>query len=403
MNESLPKRWLWICRILLGVGVAAFVVALAAGQAQRAWQAYLLNFLFWTGIAQCGVAFSAAYRITKGGWSDAYRRMGESLSFFLPISFALFLLLMLFGASSVFPWVREPYPGRERWLTVPAVALRDSAVFLAVSGLSLAYVFFSQRTAARTALSLGMLRRSRVVDMWTRGAATDVDARRADERAGALAPALVIAFAVGFSLVAFDLVMPLERDWSNTMLGWYFAVGSFYAMLAVLAVATALFRKHWGLQTHIKTSQVHDLGRLLFGFCLLTGGLFWAQWLVFWYGNLPEEIAWVIPRFYRMPFGPMGWIAAYGAFLVPLVLLLSKSLKSRPQALMAVAAWILAMIWLERYLWVVPAVWRGEGAPLLIEALITAGFLGGFLWGWLKHVERFPIAALANLPEPRGH
>ncbi|MBZ5586308.1 MAG: hypothetical protein LAQ30_29800, partial [Acidobacteriia bacterium] len=269
MNESSPKRWLWICRILLGIGAVAFLAALIAGQAQRAWQAYLLNFLFWTGIATSGVVFSAAYRITKGGWSDAFRRMGESLSFFLPVSFVLFLVLMLFGASSVFPWAREPYPGRERWLTVPAVALRDSAVFLIVFGLSFAYVFFSQRTAARTARALGMLRRSRIVDFWLRGAATPEDALRSEDRARTLAPALVIAFAVGFSLVAFDLVMPLERDWSNTMLGWYFFVGSFYAMLAALAVATALFRGRWGLETHIKPDQVHDLGRLLFGFCLL--------------------------------------------------------------------------------------------------------------------------------------
>ncbi len=403
MNSSLSRRWLLGCQVLLGAGVVAFVTALAAGQGQRAWQAYLLNFLFWTGIAQCGVVFSAAYRITRGGWSDAFRRMGESLSFFLPVSFALFLVLMLFGASSVFPWTHEPYPGRERWLTVPAVALRDSAVFLVVFGLSLAYVFFSERTAARTALSLGMLRRSRVVAFWTRGAATTENALRSEARARALAPALVVAFVVGFSLVAFDLVMSLERGWSNTMLGCYFAVGSFYAMLALLALAAALFRRNWGLETHLKPDQVHDLGRLLFGFCLLTGGLFWAQWLVFWYGNLPEEIAWVIPRFYRMPFGPLGWVAAYGAFLVPMVLLLSKSLKRRPRALMAVAAWILLALWLERYLWIVPSGWRGGGAPFVIEALVSAGFLGGFLWGWLKHLERFPISALAGLPPPRIH
>jgi len=254
---SVPKRWLILCQALLATGVIAFAAALALGQAQRAWQAYLLNFLFWTGVAQCGVVFSCAYRITRGGWSDAFRRMGESMAFFLPVSFALFLVLMLFGAGAVFPWTAHPYPGREGWLTTTAVTARDGLVFLVVFGLSIAYVFYSQR--------------------------------RNEQRAGRLAPIVVAAFAVGFSLIAFDLVMSLDHEWYNTMLGLYFFVGAFYACLAVLVVAAAVFRRVWNLEAHIQAEQSHDMGKLLFGICLLTGGLLWAQWLVFWYGNLPEE------------------------------------------------------------------------------------------------------------------
>lgn len=400
---EIPKRWILACQTMLGIGLAAFAVSLAMGQGERAWQAYLLNFVFWTGIAQCGVIFSAGYRITKGQWSDALRRMGESLYFFLPVSFGLFLILMVFGASDIFPWSRQPYPGREKWLTVPAVTARDSLALLVVFGLSLAYIFFSQRSAVHTAFSMGMIRRSRVVDRWLAGAGTPEDARRCEDRSCTLAPVLVIAFALGFSLLAFDLVMSLDPVWYNTLFGWYYYVGSFYAMLAVLVIASALFRGHWGLDVHLRPEQTHDLGRLLFGICLLTGGFFWAQWLVFWYGNLPEEIAWVIPRFYRFPFAPAGWLMTYGAFIVPLVVLLSKPLKRNPKGLMAIAVWILAMIWLERYLWIVPAVWTGKGAPVVIELLISIGFLGGFAWGWLRHNQRFPIAALASLPAPRQH
>ncbi len=402
MTDMIPKRWIRGCQLLLAAGTVTFVAALATGHAQRAWQSYLLNFLFWTGIAECGVIFSAAYRITKGRWSDALRRMGESLSFFLPVSFGLFIVLMAFGASSIYPWARVPYPGREKWLTVPAMALRDAGALLLVFGLSLAYVVFSQRGAIRAALALGTLRRSRPVDFLS-GDAPEPRQGAWEERAGKLAPGLVIAFALGFSLLAFDLVMSLNDHWYNTMLGWYFFVGSFYSMLALLAVGTALFGKEWGLENHLKADQVHDLGRVLFGFCLLTGGLFWAQWLVFWYGNLPEEIAWLIPRYYRMPFAPVGWLSAWGAFLLPMLPLLSRELKRRPKALMFVAIWILAMIWLERYLWIVPSLWKGGGAPFAIEALVTAGFVGGFGWGWLAHVQRLPISALSTPPATRAH
>ena len=152
-----------------------------------------------------------------------------------------------------------------------------------------------------------------------------------------------------------------------------------------------------------RSDQSHDLGKLLFGICLLTGGFLWAQWLVFWYGNLPEEIAYVIRRYYEMPFGPLGWLMTYGAFIVPLVVLLSRPLKRNPRRLAWVALWIMAMMWLERYIWIVPSVWKGDSAPLVIELLVTAGFLGGFAWGWIAHNRRFPIAALAALPPARRH
>lgn len=361
------------CQALLAVGVVTFVAALAGGSATRAWQAYLLNLLFWTGIAQCGVVFSAAYRLARGAWSETLRRMAESLWFFLPASVVLFVVLMLFGAGSVFWWAAEPAGAKAGWLNVPFVTLRELAVFAVVFSLSIAYVRRSQRPE--------------------------------QEEGGtrALATMVVIAFGLGFSLVGFDLVMSLDRHWYSTLFGWYFFVGAFYTMLAWLALSAGLFGQALGAEERLDAAQCHDLGKLLFGFCLLTGGFLWAQWLVFWYGNLPEEIGYVIRRYYQWPFAPAAWLMTYGGFVVPLVVLLSKAAKQKRGALAAVGGWILAMMWLERYVWIVPAVWKGEGAPWLVEALITLGFAGGFVWGWLAHNRRHPIMQLISVGRGGAH
>ncbi len=392
-----------VCQALLAAGVITFVVSLAAGAQERAWQAFLLNFLFWTGIAQAGVVFSAAYQVSNGRWGDAFRRMGESMAWFLPVAAVLFLVLMLFGAGSVFVWAREPVHGKETWLSVPFLTLRDLAVFLGIGALSAAYVFFSQRPALYAAASAGALQRSSLVNWWIDGAGSPNDDERCAKRVRVLAPALLAAFGIGFSLIGFDLVMSLDPHWYSTLFGWYFFVGAFYAALAFLAVAAVVLRGPWHLEQHLRADQSHDLGKLLFGFCLLTGGLFWAQWLVFWYGDLPEEIGYVIRRYYQMPFAPLAWTMTYGAFLAPLVVLLSRSLKRNPKRLVWIAGWILAMLWLERYVWIVPATWRGGGAPLAIELLITAGFGGGFLWGWIAHNRRIPVAAISALPAAAQH
>jgi Ni/Fe-hydrogenase subunit HybB-like protein len=383
MNDNRTKL-VRACRLLLAVGLIAFAAALAFGQAERAWQAYLVNFVFFTGIAECGVVLSAAYQVAKGQWGEPVRRLGESLSFFFPVSLALFLVLMFFGAAHVFPWVRHPAPGKEFWLNLPFLAARDLVVFVVVFGLSAAYVYYSQRPALHAAASSGILPRSRLIDRWTSGAGSAGDDRRCAERTRTLAPVVLIAFGAGFSLIGFDLVMSLDPSWYSTLFGWYFWVSAAYGAIAWLAFSAPFL----GL---VDTRQSHDLGKLLFGFCLLTGGFFWAQWLVFWYGNLPEEIGYVIHRYYEMPFAPLAWVMTYGVFIVPLIILLSRDLKRKPKRLMAVAIWILAMLWLERYLWVVPSVWRGGGAPLAIELLVTAGFLGGFGWGWMAHIRRIAL------------
>lgn len=372
MNAS-EKKIVRVCQALLAVGLAAFAAALATGAAQRAWQAYLLNLLFWTGVAECGVVFAAAYQLTRGQWSDALRRMAESLWFFLPVAVALFVALMLFGAKSVFWWAAAGGGEKAHWLNVPFVTARVLAVFAVVFGLSIAYVYYSQRPA----LDRGHTR--------------------------VLAPLVVIAFGVGFSLVGFDLIMSLDPHWYSTLFGWYFFVGSFYTLLAWLAVSACLFRKAWGLERHLDADQSHDLGKLLFGFCLLTGGFLWAQWLVFWYGNLPDEVRYVIRRYYEMPYAPAAWLMTYGGFLVPLVVLLSKKVKRNATLLAGMGVWILAMMWLERYVWIVPSVWKGESAPWVFEVLITAGFAGGFVWGWTGHNRRMPVAELATPPASGAH
>jgi hypothetical protein len=286
MNDTRNK--LRLSKALLALGAIAFAASLALGQGERAWQAFLLNFLFWTGIAQCGIVFAAAYQVAKGGWGDAFRRMGESLGFFLPISLVLFVAMMIFGARSIFVWARTPLEGSKGiWLSVPFVTARDLVVLSGVFAISAAYVYYSERTALFAAVFAGAVPRSKYIDRWIEGAGMPGDSERCARRTTTLAPVLLISFGLGYSLIGFDLIMSLDPAWYSTLFGWYFFVSAFYSALAVLAIAAAVFHRSWNLEHHLTSMQSHDFGRLLFGFCLLTGGLFWAQWLVFWYGDLP--------------------------------------------------------------------------------------------------------------------
>jgi hypothetical protein len=133
-SQELPQRARNILWTLVVIGALAFGVSLVVGAEHRAWQIYYINFVLWTAIAQGGIVFSAAYRMTNGTWGEPFRRTGEALVGFLPISFILFIGVF-FGRSEIYPWLHEA-TGKETWLSTPFFFARDLVVFLFMMWLS---------------------------------------------------------------------------------------------------------------------------------------------------------------------------------------------------------------------------------------------------------------------------
>jgi hypothetical protein len=131
-----------IFALLTLVGMAGFIFAILGPEPLRAWQAYLVNFLFWTGLSFGAVLFVAVLNLTGAAWGRPLKHLAESFGAYLPVGFALFWLLY-FGRMEIFPWIREPVPGREVWLNVPFLFARNGAGFLLLSIASLAMVYFS--------------------------------------------------------------------------------------------------------------------------------------------------------------------------------------------------------------------------------------------------------------------
>ena len=167
-----------------------------------------------------------------------------------------------------------------------------------------------------------------------------------------LAVALLIAYVPLFSLVAIDFIMALDAHWFSALLGGYFLTGNLTAGAALLALVAAAGSNRLGLGNRVGDRQRHDAGKLLFGFSILWAYMLWSQYLVIWYGDLPEEARFIHHRMHGA-WAPVAWTVFAAVFAVPFVLLLSRKLKMRPAALGAVAGLVLAGVWLERFLLVV--------------------------------------------------
>ncbi|NIQ37547.1 MAG: hypothetical protein GTN81_03015 [Proteobacteria bacterium] len=389
--EGNQRPWMILFLLLVIAGGGAFLIGISGPQAQRAWQAYLVNYAFWSGLAFGAVVFVAILNLTKARWARPLKRFAEAPAAFLPVSFVLFWALY-FGREDIFPWIHEPVQGKEAWLNVGFLFARDGASLFLLTAVALILVFVSIR-GDMEALSRG-------TDSTPDAGGGREKHSRIDRRwriQTVLSPVLGLLYGLVLTLIAFDLIMSLDPHWFSTLFGAYYFVGSLYTGLAALIILTGLFRNAPGLKSLIGSKHFHDLGKILFGFCLLTGDFFYSQFLVIWYGNLAEETRYVILRVQTSPWEPLAWTVLVVSFGIPFVVLLSRKIKMKPVPLMILCGIVLIGMWLERLLLVAPSLWRGEQLPIgILEILITAGFLGLMALSLTAFLRRFPLVPVSD-------
>jgi hypothetical protein len=378
------------------VGLAAFLYLALSADPNRAWRVFHLNWLYWTGLAQAGVIFAAVTTAAKGRWAVPLRRMAEASVAFLPVAFLLFLLSWA-GRAEIFPWVKHPItdvPVKAFWLRDWFLYLRVGAGLLLLFGLSVWFVYWSVRQDAALLKDKVADRFKPLYERLTRGW-NEHSGVAAGEMRATIAPLLVIAYALVMTLVAFDLVMSLAPHWISNLLGGFFFMGAWLAGLMSLALLMLFWRRHFGLEDVITMDTQHDLAKLCFGFTVFWAYLFFSQFLVIWYGNLPEETSFLFLRMARPEWRGISTAMVVLCFLVPFWGLIGIAPKKSPSILTTFALISLLGLWIDRYVLTVPSVVQAaESLPLgWQELLITIGFFG--LWGlsYLWFAERFPLVS----------
>jgi len=408
-----PSRWLSrIMWFLLVAAVAVFVLALFTGYSPALlWGTYYVNFCFWTGLACGSVIVSAVFEIVKARWAPPVRRIAEAGAAFLPVAFVLFLLSW-FGSTYLFSWAQGAMPGREWWMRPGFVYIRFAVFFLILFGLMINFVRFSLRG------DLGLLHEKYpdkpawhtrlhkfLISGWS-GSKQELSPLR--EKISFQAPLLVVVYVVIYSLFAFEMLMGMDAVWFSNVFGAIIFIGNIYAAWAGLAI-TALFfagrsREYSGI---LSTQQLWDLGKLVFGFSMLWADLVFGQFIVQWYGNLPEETHWMMTRVRLEPWKWLSWFTFSCAFLIPFILLLSRDLKKTPLGLAAACSITLVGLWFSYFMIIMPQLSPGMipalGADWLVNVSITLGFMAAYFLSIQAFLARFPFAPIAHLTAADRH
>jgi hypothetical protein len=177
-----------------------------------------------------------------------------------------------------------------------------------------------------------------------------------------------------------DWVMSLDPEWYSTIFGVLTMGGQGLSTMAFTILCMALLVRYRPLSEVAGPDQFHDLGKLMFAFVLLWAYFSVSQLLIIWSANLPEEIPFYLERLHG-PWYPVSVVILVGHFVLPFLLLLSRELKRRPQRVLRVALWLLAMRVVD-IAWTIGPVFRHEGSGLhvLDFAMVLAM---GSLWLFL--------------------
>ena len=355
-------------------------VSLVAGAflaPQRTWANLLLASYYLLTLALAGTGFVALQYVTGASWSVAFRRVPEAMSSLFPLV-ALPFLGVLLVSPMLYPWFHEvpaeagpTFWFKQLWLA-PAFFIIRSLIYLSLW----------------SAFSYAIVRTSRRQD-------ADGDIVHTSKNCR-LSAGFLVVFGLTLWLASSDWIMSLEPHWYSTIFGVYHLAGLILGGLAMITILAIWLERRGPLRGFLTEEHLHDLGKLLFAFSTFWMYIWFCQYMLIWYANIPEETAYFIDRV-RGFWGPVFLLNVLLNWAVPFVVLLSVRAKRSPSILLEVCWTILAGRWVDLYLMIFP--------PLVGDHPVFGVWEAGFLLGtgglfFLALFRAFRSASLVPLNDP---
>ncbi|MDA1210288.1 MAG: quinol:cytochrome C oxidoreductase, partial [Bacteroidetes bacterium] len=349
----------------------------------RPWSAlYIASFFFFM-IALGALAFYAIQYAAQAGWSPILFRVMEGVTGYLPVaSIGILVLLMAsaFGLNHIFHWMDPELvnpesahydkiiAGKSGYLNVPFFLIRAIVFLLGWN----AYRWVSRKYSV---------------------ADDHAEDQSFFKKNFKLSAGFLVFFIVTESIMSWDWIMSFDPHWFSTLFGWYVFAGMMVCAITVIALVT-IYLKSQGYLEEVNDSHIHDLAKFMFAFSIFWTYLWFSQFMLIWYANIPEEVTYFVTRIedYKLPF--FGMIAMN--FVFPLLLLMNSDYKRVNWFVVMAGIVILAGHYLDVFNMVMPAT-VGEswtiGVPE-IGALMF--FFGLFVYVVFTTLTKAPLVPKNN-------
>ena len=366
----------WLCLIAgLVVASAAVVVTPAEG-----WAGLLTAAVFGTSLALGGAIFLAIQLVSGARWWLPLRPVPLLLARTLAVPLVALAPCLLLGREVLYPWAR---------------AGAEASPLLAAKAAWLEPSLFLARALVVALVWLGLIE-----TLHRRLQAVETEPTpESGCRAVRAATVFLVLLGPTLSVAAWDWTMSLEPEWYSTMHAVYLFAGAFLGGIAAVTLL-ALLLEGRGLPVTLSPDVRHDLGKLLFAFSTFWAYIWFCQYLLIWYANLPEETPYYAARF-GGGWSTLFWLNPLLNWVVPFVALLSVSTKRRGSTLSQVALVVLAGRWLDAYLLVGPSTGPAPVVPAGALAATLAVLAGMGLVAARRWRSATVSSSIATASRPR--
>ncbi len=374
MNErfEIPARFKNTSLLLLLIGIVTLVIGgitlLGSSEATdktRFWIVLLHNSIFFLLISAVSIFIQAVTALAHGGWIVAYRRIPEAIGanvwvFGLIALVVLFLSAFVFqidGHNPIYAWVTD---GNTDHIISQKTAFLNPAMFIVFSILTVASWAFFGRKFRSMSLAQEKAPKNSTKLYW-----------------------LFLKWAAGF-LVVYALtqmsvtpwlwIMSIDAHWYSTMFSWYTFASAFVSGISLIMI-WVIYLKNQGHLQLVTTEHIHDLGKFQFAFSIFWTYVWFAQYMLIWYSNIPEETTYFKMR-QQGPYSLIWYAVFIINFIMPILVLMSRSSKRNYFTVSFMAMVIIFGHWLDFYIMMMPGPLGAHWHLSWYELGIFIGFAG---------------------------
>jgi hypothetical protein len=390
---EIPKRYKTWSTALIGVGVLSLIIAfIVYGRGEHPqlfWGSLLQNGVFFLLLANSAMFFICATTLAMGGWQMSFRRVTEAISTaVIPIGIItaiILLCLVLIPGTHIYHWLHPDgdkiLEGKKGFLNVPF------------------YITWTLLTIGLwIVLGRKMRKLSRDLD---NNPLPGVEAGRKYIFKTTVWASLFIAWfgLTVMSTIPWFWLMSLDPHWYSTMYSWYTFASTFVSGIALITLFV-VYMKNQGYLEYTNQEHLHDLGKFMFAFSIFWTYLWFAQFMLIWYANIPEETVYFKARIAAQghdagAYSGIFWFSFIVNFMAPLFILMRRGSKRNYTTMVFMGVLIIFGHWLDFYQMVYASISpeHVDRGMLLLDIGIAAGFVGIILQSTGNAMSKYPLIA----------
>jgi hypothetical protein len=356
----------------------------------RFWASLLQNSVYFLLVVNASMFFICATTLAWGGWQMAFRRVPEAISAVVPVIGVIALAILLsiaFGSNhSIFHWTDGEHVKHDAILNYKKGFLNKN--------------FFAVMTVLTIAgwWLLGRKMRSLSRSLDEKPLPTVAERKRYIWNNTVWAAMYIIVFSLTvMSSIPWLWLMSIDAHWYSTMYSWYTFASTFVAGMALIALFV-VYLKNSGYLELTNDEHLHDIGKFMFAFSVFWTYLWFSQFMLIWYANIPEETTYFKPRA-QGPYSGIFWLMFVINFLAPLLLLMRRSAKRNYGTITFMALLIIFGHWLDLYQMVFPGPMTDQKTgvthvPMILwDFGVALGFVGLIMYVTARALSKAPLLA----------